>query len=198
MPVFPKPVLSVEMLIGAYAGGRFPMMHEDGLLYWHDPDPRAVFDLGTLRPNVRLQRFFRNQGYGVTVNKAFEAVVNSCADRETPWINAEMIEAYVELDRQGHAMSVETWERGELIGGIYGVRLGRAFFGESMFSWKTNASKAAFYHLAEQLRTEEFTLFDTQYINDHTASLGAGEISRSEFRMQLNKALVGTPFGTLT
>jgi len=198
MPGFPKPVLSVEMLIEAYACGRFPMMHEDGLLYWHDPDPRAVFDLGSLLPNARLQRFFRNQGYGVTVNKAFEAVVNACADRETPWINAEMIEAYLEMNRQGHAMSVETWERGELIGGIYGVRLGRAFFGESMFSRKTNASKAAFYHLAEHLRTAEFTLFDTQYINDHTASLGAAEISRSTFRVQLNKALVGTSFGTAT
>jgi len=107
-----------------------------------------------------------------------------------------MIRAYVESNRQGHALSVETRERGELIGGIYGVRLGRAFFGESMFSWKTNASKAAFYHLAAYLRTEGFALFDTQFINDHTASLGASQIPRSAFRVQLNKALAGTPFGT--
>ena len=194
----PPPQLSVEMLLEAYVCGRFPMMHENGLLYWHDPDPRAVFDLPTLFPNTRLQRFFRNNGYGVTVNKAFEQVIRACADREPAWINAEMIRAYVELNRQGHALSVETWERGELIGGIYGVRLGRAFFGESMFSWKTNASKAAFYHLAEFLRVEGSTLFDTQYINDHTASLGASEISRSAFHVKLKKALAGTVFGALT
>lgn len=197
MPVPPQPRLSVEMLLEAYASGRFPMMHEDGLLYWHDPDPRAVFDLGSLQPNTRQQRFYRNNGYGVTMNKAFETVIKACADREPAWINEEMIQAYVEMNQLGHALSVETWERGELIGGIYGVSLGRAFFGESMFSRKTNASKAAFFHLAEYLRTEGFSIFDTQYLNDHTASLGATEIQRSVFRSQLKKALKGTSFEKL-
>lgn len=181
--------ISVELLLHAYANGRFPMMHEDGILYWHDPDPRAIFDLASLRPNARLKRFIKNEGYGVTINQQFEAVIRACADREERWINEQMLKAYIEMNHQGHALSVETWKRGELIGGIYGVVLGKAFFGESMFSWKTNASKAAFYHLAEFLRDRDYLLFDTQYLNDHTASLGALEVPRTTFRRLLGSAL---------
>lgn len=183
------PLLSPEVLLAAYERGWFPMMHEDGDLYWHDPDPRAIFQLDAVQPNARLRRFLRSSGFTCTVDTSFEAVMRACADRPERWINEEMIQAYTALHRQGHALCVETWLNGELIGGIYGVRLGRAFFGESMFSRRANASKAAFFHLAEHLRANGFTLFDTQYLNDHTRSLGAVEITRVEFRRMLAEAL---------
>lgn len=162
----------------------------DGVqLHVHDPDPRAIFDLHSLRPNTRLQRYFRSHGYGCTENRCFEDVMRACADRPEQWIDEDMVQAYTGLHHLGHARSVETWQGGGLIGGIYGVQLGRAFFGESMFSRKPNASKAAFFHLAEQLRAEGYLLFDTQYINAHTRSLGAIEIPRKEFRQRLAEAL---------
>jgi leucyl/phenylalanyl-tRNA---protein transferase len=191
----PPFVLSPSLLIAAYARGFFPMAHDDGLLYWHDPDPRAVFPLDAVRPNARLSTFIRAQGYRCTVDHRFEAVMRACADRESTWITEEMILAYTELHRAGYAHSVETWKDGELIGGIYGLSLGGAFFGESMFSRATNASKVAFHHLAEHLRQQGFTLFDSQYINDHTRSLGAVEIPRSQFGAMLAEALsVNTHF----
>ncbi len=189
MSTGPKVVLSAELLLAAYGRGWFPMTHEDGEMYWHDPDPRAVFDLDTLAPNARLKRFFRNNGYGTTINQEFETVIRACADREERWINDEMIRAFTELHRRGFALSVETWQLGELIGGVYGVAVGKAFFGESMFSKRPNASKAAFHRLAEYLRTEGYILFDTQYINEHTRSLGAREIGRDQFRWKLVEAL---------
>ena len=189
MSTEPHLVLTAEMLLAAYERGWFPMTHEDGEMYWHDPDPRAVFDLEKLRPNTRLRRFFKNNGYGTTVNTQFEAVIRACAQRDECWINEEMIQAYIDLHGQRYAFSVETWQLGELIGGVYGVAIGKVFFGESMFSIRPNASKAAFHRLAEHLRKEGYTLFDTQYINDHTRALGAFEVGRDEFRWLLNKAL---------
>lgn len=158
-------------------------------LFVHDPDPRAIFDLNELRPNTRLQRYFRTHGYSCTEDRAFEEVMRACADRPERWIDEDMVQAYIGLHASGHARSVETWQDGELIGGIYGVQLGKAFFGESMFSRKPNASKAAFFHLAERLRVEGYRLFDTQYINDHTRSLGAFEVPRITFKLMLAEAL---------
>jgi leucyl/phenylalanyl-tRNA---protein transferase len=166
------------------------MVHDDGELYWHDPAKRAVFDLNTLAPNARLQRYFRNSGYRCTVNKAFEKVMRACAERETTWINDEMVQAYGALHKAGHAISVETWDGRKLVGGIYGVHIGHAFFGESMFSRATNASKMAFHHLCDHLRTLNVQLFDSQYINDHTRSLGASEVSRKKFKTMLHEALL--------
>jgi len=171
-----------------YREGQFPMQHEDGL-YLHDPDPRAIFPLERLRANARLERYFRSNGYSCTMDTGFETVMRACADRPDRWISEEMIQAYTALHRMGHALSVEVWQRGELIGGLYGVKVGRAFFGESMFSRKPNASKAAFYHMANHLRTNGYTLFDTQYLNDHTRSLGAVEVPRETFRGMLREAL---------
>lgn len=182
------PVLTAERLLSLYQGGRFPMHHGDGL-YIHDPDPRAVFQLEQIKPNARLQRYIRKHGYICTMNTAFEAVMRACADRPDRWISEEMVQAYTELYRAGHALSVEVWKHEELIGGLYGVAIGRAFFGESMFSAVTNASKAAFHHLADHLREKGYTLFDTQYINDHTRSLGAIEVTRAVFRRMLGAAL---------
>lgn len=185
--------LTPDLLIKAYARGLFPMVHEDGVLYWHDPDPRAVFPLEALAPNARLARFIRNSGYTITHDQAFEQVIRACGDRGSSWLDATMMAAYTALHRLGHARSVETWHNGELIGGIYGVALGRAFFGESMFSHATNASKAAFYALADLLRQQGYELFDTQYANAHTRSLGAIEIPRDLFQEKLTAALAGTP-----
>ena len=165
------------------------MAHKDGDLYWHDPDPRAVFPLDQLRPNARLRSFSRSHRFRFTMDTRFEEVMRGCADRESTWITPEMIATYSRLHRAGHAHSVETWQDDALIGGIYGVSIGAAFFGESMFSRQPNASKAAFHHLASHLLDRGFVLFDSQYINPHTRSLGAVEIPRSAFRSLLALAV---------
>ena len=176
-------------LLRAYRHGVFPMVHEDGELYWHDPDPRAVFPLDRLRPNARLRSFIRSHEYRCTIDVCFEEVIRACADRDSTWITEEMIAAYLGLHRSGHAHSVETWQGDALIGGIYGVSIGAAFFGESMFNRANNASKAAFHHLAAHLRDRGFVLFDSQYINTHTRSLGAIELPRDAFRSLLALAI---------
>ncbi len=183
------PLLTADLLLRAYRRGWFPMAHEDGELYWHDPDPRAIFPLAELKPNARLQRAIRSAGFRITLDVRFEAVMRACAEREETWITAEMIAVYTELHRRGQAHSAEVWQGEALVGGLYGVSVGSAFFGESMFSRVPNASKAAFHHLAEHLRQKGFTLFDSQYINDHTASLGAIEVPREIFRTMLAQAV---------
>ena len=183
-----RPRLTAHLLRQLYTRGMFPMAH-DGALYVHDPDPRAIFPLLPLRPNARSRRYFRSHGYTCTMHTAFAEVMRACADRPDQWISEEMVEAYTALHRMGHATSVEVWQEGDLVGGLYGVKLGRAFFGESMFSRKPNAGKAAFYHIADHLRANDYTLFDTQYINEHTRSLGAVEVPREEFRRLLAEAV---------
>ncbi len=186
----PVPPLTAELLLAAYSNGYFPMGNEQGRLEWHSPDPRAIFPLEVVRPNTRFRRFLRNSGQRCTIDADFGVVMRHCATAHgDTWITEEMIGAYTALHRAGHAHSVETWEGDELVGGIYGVSIGAAFFGESMFSLVPNASKAAFYHLAEHLRESGFTLFDSQYLNDHTRMLGAIEIPRSEFLEVLQDAI---------
>lgn len=185
----PTPSISVELLLAAYSAGRFPMCHDDGELYWHDPDPRAVFSLAGLAPNARLQRALRKAALRITRDVAFEAVIRACADREETWIDERLIASFTALHASGHAHSVEAWSGDELVGGIYGVALGGAFFGESMFSTRTNAGKAAFFGLVAHLQDRGHVLFDTQYLNDFTAQLGAVEISRALFRDRLEAAL---------
>jgi leucyl/phenylalanyl-tRNA--protein transferase len=165
------------------------MGHEDGALYWHDPDPRAVFPLEQISPNARSLRAFRQAGFTYTHDRCFEEVMRACAEnRDSSWITEEMIDAYVELHKAGHAHSVEVRQDAALVGGIYGIAIGGAFFGESMFSRVSNASKAAFHELARHLKKRGFTVFDSQYINDHTRSLGAIEIPRGDFRNALRDA----------
>jgi leucyl/phenylalanyl-tRNA--protein transferase len=182
--------LTTDMLLSAYSEGFFPMGDEEQWIRFHNPDPRAVFPLEAIRPNSRFRRFLRNSGLHCTIDTDFEAVMRHCATvHGDTWITEEMIAAYTVLHRIGHAHSLETWEGDELVGGLYGVNIGAAFFGESMFSLVPNASKAAFYHLAKHLRDRGFTLFDSQYLNDHTASLGAIEIPQSEFLDRLQDAI---------
>lgn len=163
-------------------------------LRWYDPPIRAIIPLDK-RFHVphRLQRTIRQQPYTITLNKAFEDVMRACAEprpkHPETWINAEIIRLYTDLHRRGYAHSIELWDGKELIGGIYGVALGRAFFGESMFSRRRNASKIALVHLVASLRQSGFTLLDTQFQTEHLAQFGTYEITRAEYHHLLSEAL---------
>lgn len=188
------PPLTPELLLAAYARGFFPMADEAGEVHWHDPDPRAILPLEKAVPNARLRRSIRNTGLTCTLDQDFEGVMRQCAIvHGDTWITEGMIAAYTALHGLGHAHSAETWQDGRLVGGLYGVRIGAAFFGESMFSTATNASKAALHHMAAHLRAHGAQLFDTQYLNAHTRSLGAIEVPRAEFRRMLARA-TNAPF----
>ena len=182
-------IIPPEILVKAYRKGLFPMCHEDGELYWHDPDPRAVFALDTLEPDRRTARIIRSGRFTITRDKAFAEVIAACADREGTWIDERIKASYVALHRAGHAHSMEAWQDQELVGGIYGVAVGGAFFGESMFTRASNAGKVAFHALVAHLRERGFVLFDSQYINDFTAQLGAVEHPRERFKQDLKAAL---------
>ena len=181
--------LSAELLLHAYRRGLFPMGNDKGEVDWYCPDPRAVIPIEEALPGRTMQRVLRNGRYRLTMDKAFERVIRACGEREETWITEEMVQAYGALHRLGHAHSVEAWEGEELVGGIYGVSIGAAFFGESMFAKRNNAGKAAFHHLMDHLRVRCFKLFDSQIINDFTRTLGAVEIPFSGFQAKLTKAV---------
>ncbi len=167
------------------------MADADGAIQWYAPDPRAIFPLEAIEPNARFRRFLRNSELNCTVDQAFDEVIGHCATvHGESWIDSRIMQAYSALHQMGHAHSVETWHGDQLVGGLYGVSLGGAFFGESMFSLVPNGSKAAFYHLVEHLKVRGFLLFDTQFLNDHTAILGAIEVPGAEFSTMLAKALI--------
>ncbi len=182
------PTIPVDVVLNGYRQGRFLMVHDDGRIHWHDPDPRAVFLLDELRPDRRTARVIRSGRYRVTMNTCFERVMRACADRPETWLDERLIQTYTHLHEAGYADSVEVWEGSTLSGGIYGVALGAAFFGESMFG-KDHAGKVAFHALVDQLRAKGFILFDTQYINPFTRRLGAVELSRDRFQKDLAEAL---------
>ncbi len=169
--------LSARRLIAAYRQGIFPFYNDESPILWWSPDPRAIFELEGFHVSRRLARTIRSGKFFVTFDQAFAAVIRACADREEgTWITPEMIDAFTELHRLGHTHSVEVWQDGILAGGVYGVAQGGLFAGESMFTRLRDASKVALAHLVEHLRERGYTLFDVQYLNDHTASLG---LSRS-------------------
>jgi leucyl/phenylalanyl-tRNA--protein transferase len=183
--------LSPHRLLDAYRRGIFPFFDEDSPLLWWSPDPRAIFELDGLHVARRLARTLRSGRFAVTVNRAFGAVLRGCADRpgQGVWITPAMIAAYTRLHRLGHAHSVEVWHEGVLAGGLYGVTVGGLFAGESMFTRVRDASKVALVHLVGRLRQRGFPLFDVQYLNDHTARLGAVEIPRAEYLARLRRAV---------
>lgn len=185
--------LTAELLLHAYSVGVFPMAEhrDDQEVFWVDPKKRGIFPLGGFRISRSLARTIRRGGYEVAVNRDFAGVVDACADRAETWINDEIKSRYTELHGIGHAHSLEIHADGELAGGVYGVTLGKAFFGESMFSRRRDASKVALAYLVDRLRQAGFTLFDTQFITPHLASLGAQEISRAAYHRQLHEALLG-------
>ncbi len=186
-----EPPLSPEILLRGYASGIFPMAdsrakHE---VYWLDPQRRGILPLDQFHISRSLRRRILRKNYEIRTDSDFSGVVAGCADRAETWINQSIRDAYVALHEQGRAHSLEVWEGGELTGGVYGVTLGAAFFGESMFSRRTDASKLALAYLVDRLRLGGFRLFDTQFLTPHLASLGAIEISRAEYRRRLAEAL---------
>lgn len=186
--------LSPDLLLRAYAAGVFPMAEgrETTEIHWVDPPQRAVFPLEGFHVSRSLARHIRRLAPRVTVNRDFAGVVRACADRDETWINAEIFAAYAALHARGHAHSLEVWDGARLIGGVYGVALGQAFFGESMFSRATDGSKMALTYLMHRLRAGGFALFDVQFLTRHLASLGAIELPRAEYRRRLALALPGT------
>ncbi|MEX1234428.1 MAG: leucyl/phenylalanyl-tRNA--protein transferase [Roseovarius sp.] len=183
--------LTPDLLLNAYASGIFPMSEgrDDPEIFWVDPRQRGVMPLDGIHVSRSLSKRMRRADYSVALSHDFAGVVDACADRPETWINSEIRSQYIMLHALGHAHSMEIRAGGELIGGVYGVTLGAAFFGESMFSRATDGSKLALVHLVDHLRRCDFRLFDTQFLTDHLASLGAIEISRAAYRAELAVAI---------
>lgn len=186
-------ILTPELLLNAYASGVFPMAEtrDAAEIFWVDPRRRGVFPLDHFHISRSLARRLRRPDYQIRINSDFAGVVNGCADRPETWINDEIFGLYMQLHALGFAHSLEVWMDDALVGGVYGVTLGRAFFGESMFSRRRDASKIALAWLVDRLNVAGFTLFDTQFITPHLASLGAIEIPRARYRALLDQALEG-------
>jgi leucyl/phenylalanyl-tRNA--protein transferase len=182
--------LTPERLLAAYAGGIFPMADEEGEVRWLAPDPRCIIELDGFTISRSLRARVRRGPYVATVNKAFTDVIDACADRETgTWISSEIRAAYIDLHRLGFAHSVESWRDGSLAGGLYGVSLGAAFFGESMFHRATDASKVALVALVERMRERGYEFLDVQFMTEHLRQFGAVEIPRREYERRLQKAV---------
>jgi leucyl/phenylalanyl-tRNA--protein transferase len=183
--------ITPDLLVRAYSIGLFPMAEDrdDPVLHWVEPQRRGVFPLEGLLVSRSLAKTVRSDVYEVAADGAFREVMEACAARDKTWINDEILRLYGELHARGQAHSVEVREAGELVGGLYGVSLGAAFFGESMFHRARDASKVALVHLVARLRAGGFRLLDTQFLTPHLASLGAVEISRAEYRRRLTLAL---------
>jgi leucyl/phenylalanyl-tRNA--protein transferase len=187
--------LTAELLLKIYASGIFPMAEDasDPTLFWVDPEERGILPLDTFHVSRRLQRTVLRAPFDVRVDTAFDEVVAACAapqhDRPTTWINGEILRLVSELHHMGHAHSVECWQADKLVGGLYGIALGGAFFGESMFSRATDASKIALCHLVARLRHNGFTLLDTQFVTDHLEQFGVVEIPRADYHAKLKAAL---------
>lgn len=186
--------LSVESLISAYSSGIFPWYSEGSPILWWSPDPRLVLYPDKLKLSSSLKHTIRRRRFTVLFDNDFTAVINNCASikrksQEGTWITGDMQQAYIRLHHQGYAHSVETYFEGKLAGGLYGVSLGKAFFGESMFHRVSDASKIALYYLVEQIKQWDFHFIDAQQSTNHLRRLGAEEIPRKEFLLQLRRAL---------
>jgi leucyl/phenylalanyl-tRNA--protein transferase len=183
--------LTPELLLAAYAQGLFPMAEgrDDPEVHWIEPKRRGLLPLDGFHVSRSLGRVIRQGRFRASFDRDFAGVVAGCAERETTWISGAIARAYARLHARGHAHSVEVWEGEELVGGVYGVSLGAAFFGESMFSRRTDASKVALWHLVGRLGACGFRLFDTQFLTPHLASLGGVEVPRGTYRRLLEEAL---------
>ena len=193
-------MIDPELLLQGYRLGVFPMAMEDGTIEWFSPDPRAILPLEDFHVPHALRRLLRKKVFEIKMNNRFSKVIEACARREDTWINREIIESYTRLHELGYAHSVEAWasdksasrtnsSRGELAGGLYGVAIGGAFFGESMFHRVTDASKIALVALVEHLRARKFALLDTQWLTPHLQQFGGIEISRSHYLRLLSRAV---------
>lgn len=184
------PEISAPLVVAAYRQGVFPMAEAGGEIRWYSPNPRAVFPLddGFHVPRS-LQKTIRRGVFEVRIDTAFEEVMRGCADRDSTWISEDIVRVYGELFAQGLAHSVEAWREGALVGGLYGVSLGAAFMGESMFSRATDASKVCLVALVERLRSRGYELLDSQIATEHLAQFGQREIPRAEYLRRLRHAL---------
>ena len=186
--------LTPDMLLAAYANGYFPMAlnKDDPELYWFSPEERGVLPLETFNIPRGLARAMKKHAYIITVDTAFEEVIRACGtltkERKETWINQRIFRLYGDLHRMGHCHSVESWQDGRLVGGLYGLRIGAAFFGESMFSRATDASKVALVHLVARLNAGRFSLLDAQFMNPHLETLGATPISKVDYLERLRPA----------
>lgn len=185
-----SPIIDSRFLLNAYCNGFFPMAEgREGAIRWFAPEYRGIIPLDGLKLSRSLRRTIRNRIFDIRIDTAFEAVIRACADRKDVWISETIVQSYMELHRLGFAHSVESWCGDELAGGLYGVAIGGAFFGESMFSRRTDASKAALAALVDRMNERGYRLLDTQYQNDHLATLGCIEIPQQEYLHRLDEAL---------
>ena len=187
--------LSIERLLLAYRSGIFPWFIHDDLVYWFSPNPRCILIPNEIKISKSMRQVLNQKQFEITFNNAFEAVMRGCATAKRPhqestWITEDFIEAYVALHENGYAHSLEVWQQGELVGGLYGVTLGKVFFGESMFSLVPNASKAALISLAEKLNAEGFHFIECQLYTPHLGSMGAKAVSRIDYLIMLGEAVV--------
>jgi leucyl/phenylalanyl-tRNA--protein transferase len=189
--------ITPSVLLRAYACGIFPMSEsaDDPTIFWVEPEQRGIIPLDGFRVSSRLARTVRADGFRVTVNTAFKQTLAGCAapqpGRDETWINGRIRDLYTALHHVGHCHSVEAWRDDRLVGGLYGVSLGRAFFGESMFHTERDASKVALVHLVARLIAGGFVLLDTQFVTDHLRTFGAVEVSRRRYRTMLDEAVIG-------
>ena len=197
--------ITPEVLLKAYACGIFPMAEsaDDPALYWIEPERRGIIPLDRFHVSSRLARTVRSDRFTVLVDRDFDAVLDGCSEpapgRTRTWINSRIRGLYRKLYERGDCHTVEAYENGELVGGLYGVSLGRAFFGESMFHRARDASKVALVHLVARLKAGQYRLLDTQFVTDHLRSFGAAEVSRPAYHRLLDAALVGeADFGALS
>lgn len=187
--------ITPELLLRAYSIGLFPMADaaDDPEIFWVEPEMRGILPLDAFHVSKSLSKTIRKAPFDIRFNTAFDLVVEKCAeeadDRPSTWINATIKQLYGDLHRLGHAHSVEAWDGETLVGGLYGVSLGSAFFGESMFSRRTDASKICLVYLVEQLRARGFTLLDTQFTTDHLKTFGAIDVPKGDYAVLLDKAM---------
>lgn len=197
-PYAPGYRIPTDLLLKAYASGVFPMAESatDPEVFWVRPESRGVVPLDAFHMPKSLRKTIKRELFEIRIDSDFEGVIDACAEqrevRPSTWINAPIREAYVELHRIGHAHSVEAWRDGRMVGGLYGVTMGAAFFGESMFSKETDASKVCLAHLVERLRARDFLLLDTQFTTEHLKRFGAIDVPRRKYEKMLADALKGT------
>jgi leucyl/phenylalanyl-tRNA--protein transferase len=182
-------IIPASLLLEAYCTGIFPMAMESGEIAWFSPDPRGIIPLNEFHVPHGLQRVLKKHRFEIRLNTAFEEVIRACSERSETWISEEIVESYLNLHRLGFAHSVETWMDEKLVGGLYGVSVYGAFFGESMFHRVADASKVALVELVKRLNQRGFHLLDTQYVTNHLRTFGAIEIGRAKYMRILRQAL---------
>lgn len=188
----PEPEFTAELVLRAYTAGIFPMGHDDGIIRWYSPDPRCIIPLDGFHASKRLMRTIRQAKFEIKINGDFLGTMKKCAERDSTWITDEIFRVYNELHEHGFAHSVEAHLDGEMVGGLYGVSIGGAFMGESMFHTATDASKVCLVYLVERMKERGFVLLDSQYVTDHLSTFNATNIPRQEYLDRLRHALTLT------